>query len=185
MKSSLDFSTRLSQTIQQAGVDFASGIGEMVGSLISGQSGIRDAGNQLLAGFAGILIQFGKLVIAAGVASQAFAETILNPFGGGIGAIVAGAALVAIGTAMKNFSRSAATSFADGGIVSGPTYALVGEYAGAKTNPEVIAPLDKLRDLINPTQSVQEVQVGGVFRIDGRDLKLVLERENQNYSRLS
>ena len=38
--------------------------------------------------------------------------------------------------------------FADGGIVSGPTLGLVGEYAGAKNNPEVIAPLNRLRDLI-------------------------------------
>ena len=43
-----------------------------------------------------------------------------------------------------------ATAFAEGGIVSGPTYALVGEYAGARSNPEVIAPLNKLRSLIEP-----------------------------------
>ena len=40
--------------------------------------------------------------------------------------------------------------FAKGGVVSGPTLALVGEYAGASNNPEVIAPLDKLRSMIQP-----------------------------------
>lgn len=40
--------------------------------------------------------------------------------------------------------------FANGGVVSGPTLALVGEYAGASNNPEVIAPLDKLRSMIQP-----------------------------------
>lgn len=39
-------------------------------------------------------------------------------------------------------------SFAEGGIVSGPVNALVGEYPGARTNPEVIAPLDKLQNII-------------------------------------
>ena len=34
-----------------------------------------------------------------------------------------------------------ATAFADGGMVYGPTLGLVGEYAGASSNPEVIAPL--------------------------------------------
>ena len=39
-------------------------------------------------------------------------------------------------------------SFAEGGIVSGTTIARVGEYAGAATNPEVIAPLDKLKGML-------------------------------------
>ena len=66
-------------------------------------------------------------------------------------------------------------AFADGGIVSGPTMALVGEYSGAANNPEVIAPLDRLRTLIQP------VATGGMegtveFRIKGNKLVGVLER---------
>lgn len=38
--------------------------------------------------------------------------------------------------------------FAAGGIVSGPTLAMVGEYAGAGSNPEVIAPLSDLQSMI-------------------------------------
>lgn len=38
--------------------------------------------------------------------------------------------------------------FAAGGIVSGPTLGLMGEYPGASTNPEVIAPLSKLKGMI-------------------------------------
>ena len=37
---------------------------------------------------------------------------------------------------------------AAGGIFSGPKRILVGEYAGAGTNPEVVAPLDKLRGIM-------------------------------------
>ncbi len=40
---------------------------------------------------------------------------------------------------------------ASGGIVSAPTIAVVGEYAGAHSNPEVIAPLDRLEAML--TQS--------------------------------
>ena len=40
------------------------------------------------------------------------------------------------------------SEFAKGGIVSGPTLGLIGEYQGARNNPEVVAPLDRLRDLI-------------------------------------
>lgn len=57
--------------------------------------------------------------------------------------------------------------FAKGGVVSGPTLALVGEYAGASTNPEVIAPLDKLRSMIQPQGGIG----GNVrFEIEGRKL---------------
>lgn len=57
--------------------------------------------------------------------------------------------------------------FANGGVVSGPTLALVGEYAGASNNPEVIAPLDKLRSMIQPQGSIR----GNVrFEIEGRKL---------------
>lgn len=70
-----------------------------------------------------------------------------------------------------------ATPFADGGVVSGPTLALVGEYAGASNNPEVIAPLDKLRTMLQPQGTV----IGGNvhFEIDGRKLVGVLANETR------
>ena len=69
-----------------------------------------------------------------------------------------------------------AMPFAKGGVVSGPTLALVGEYAGATNNPEVIAPLDKLRTMIQPAGGV-----GGTvrFEIDGRKLVGVIANETR------
>ena len=66
--------------------------------------------------------------------------------------------------------------FAKGGVVSGPTLALVGEYAGATNNPEVIAPLDKLRSMIQPAGGI-----GGTvrFEIDGRKLVGVIANETR------
>lgn len=74
-----------------------------------------------------------------------------------------------------------ATAFAEGGIVSGPTYALVGEYAGARNNPEVIAPLNKLRSLIEPQRGFEAGQVR--FEIEGRTLVGLLEKVNRLSSR--
>lgn len=64
--------------------------------------------------------------------------------------------------------------FAHGGIAYGPTLGLFGEYAGASHNPEVVAPLDRLRSLVGPGDSV-----GGkvVFEIKGRRLLGVLQKE--------
>ncbi|MCF0160322.1 MAG: hypothetical protein HUJ99_05985, partial [Bacteroidaceae bacterium] len=50
--------------------------------------------------------------------------------------------------AMQGLIAATAIPFANGGLLYGPTLALMGEYAGARTNPEVVAPLDKLRSLI-------------------------------------
>jgi hypothetical protein len=68
----------------------------------------------------------------------------------------------------------AVTPFANGGIVYGPTLALMGEYAGAKSNPEVIAPLNKLKSLIGDNG-------GGIYelKVKGRDLVAVLANETR------
>lgn len=60
--------------------------------------------------------------------------------------------------------------FANGGIVSGPTMGLIGEYPGAKSNPEVVAPLNKLKDLMADSGG------GGEFVIRGQDLVLAMNR---------
>ena len=70
--------------------------------------------------------------------------------------------------------------FAEGGVVSGPTMALIGEYAGATNNPEVVAPLDKLRDMIEPQGEI----FGKVrFELEGRKLVGVIEREYNHKKR--
>ena len=66
---------------------------------------------------------------------------------------------------------------ADGGLASGPTLAMVGEYAGASGNPEVIAPLDKLRGLLaEPAAPIDFRKVE--FRIKGRELVGILSKED-------
>lgn len=66
-------------------------------------------------------------------------------------------------------------AFAEGGLAYGPTLGIFGEYAGASTNPEVVAPLDKLRGLMQPGAVV----VRGTLRAKGRDLVCVLENETR------
>lgn len=38
---------------------------------------------------------------------------------------------------------------ADGGVISSPTVAMMGEYAGAGSNPEIVAPESKIREIIS------------------------------------
>lgn len=71
---------------------------------------------------------------------------------------------------------------AQGGIAYGPTMAIFGEYANAATNPEVVAPLDKLRGMI---ADVVGVGMGGkvVFEIEGRKLIGIMDKESRIISR--
>ena len=141
---------------------------DSLGQAITSGNGL-EALKTMLSAMMDMLSQFGQALIAAGTASIALKAVSWN----GIGAIIAGGALVAATAAAKAALQNA-TAFADGGIVSGPTYALVGEYAGARSNPEVIAPLDKLRSLITPAYMDP-----GSFRLEtkvrGRDLYVMLQ----------
>lgn len=113
----------------------------------------------------------GTAAVAAAVA-KIFAAHSSIPFAG-VG-IAAGLVALMIGT------LASIPKFADGGIAYGPTVGLFGEYAGASRNPEVVAPLDRLRSLIAPQQS------GGgqvEFRIEGRQLVGILNKESRYRSR--
>lgn len=69
-------------------------------------------------------------------------------------------------------------AFAQGGIAYGPTLGLFGEYPGASSNPEVVAPLSDLKNLLGTGDTGAR---GGVveFRIRGRNLEGVLQKRNK------
>ena len=76
------------------------------------------------------------------------------------------------------------TAFANGGIISGPTMGLVGEYPGAKSNPEVISPLNKLKSLIGDSRMGGNLNVTGEVRVDGQDLLIAIQRAQETADRI-
>ncbi len=74
---------------------------------------------------------------------------------------------------------------ANGGIYSGPTAALVGEYPGAKANPEVIAPLNKLKNMMGGTSSTDKIELVGSTSIKGEDILIAYKRAEKNKNRTS
>ena len=154
------------EMFMNAMTDTAATFGNIIGAafadMISGAKKGKDAMKEMAK----------ALISAALAASQAsIIEAMINSgkFTGPAAPIVI-PALVASGVALVQGLFNSLPAFAEGGIVSGPTLGLVGEYPGAKTNPEVIAPLDKLRGMLGG----QQVQVTG--KISGRDILLTSER---------
>lgn len=106
------------------------------------------------------------MAVTAAKAAESAAETPI------VGWIAAGAAIAAVIASFAQLPK-----FAEGGIAYGPTIGLFGEYSGASNNPEVVAPLNKLKELIAP----QEVTAApAVIRlvVRGRDLEGVLNYNN-------
>lgn len=118
-----------------------------------------------------LLTLFG-VQVAVGVAEQSKLGFPFNILA--IGATIAGvaAALIAI---------PKPKAMANGGIVYGNTFAQVGEYPGAINNPEVIAPLSKLKTLIQPSSGMNgEV----MFKISGNALVGILNKTNNKNNRI-
>jgi hypothetical protein len=171
---------QVSQAVSKMANEAVYAFGILMGDLVTGQ---KDALKVFTSGFigaiAGFLETFGKSLIEFGVGLQAFKIAIqsMNP----AVALVAGAGLVATAQILRNVVQSGVPAFADGGIVSGPTLGLMGEYPGARSNPEVIAPLDKLQSMINTSGSSGELVAS--TRFDGRDLWLAVNRYEKDKAR--
>ena len=89
---------------------------------------------------------------------------------------------VVAGAQVATIASQPLPRLAEGGIVSGPSLVEVGEYQGARVNPEVIAPLDKLKTMIGGN-----MQLPSVIKLvaDGRELRAVLVAEENGRYRLS
>jgi hypothetical protein len=166
--------------VQEMGLNIAS-VAEQMGSALfaaiaNGGNAMAALGQVLLGAIGDILIQMGTAAIAASNLAKTFAIPIVGA--------AAGIAAIALGTMIKGMSSKIQgdgfAKFANGGIVSAPTLGLMGEYMGARSNPEVIAPLDRLQSLMG--MGSQNVNVTGQFRLDGQDLVVAVERASNQRS---
>lgn len=103
----------------------------------------------------------------AGAASSVASTPVVGP---GLAVAAAATVLASILAAISSIPK-----FASGGIAYGPTLGLFGEYAGAANNPEVVAPLSKLRDLIG--SDIQSGTETIELRARGRDLVAIVDKQ--------
>ena len=166
-----DFKTFGEQIIPQIGVALQEGFA----AISSGENPLKRLGTILK----GLVV---RLMAAAAAAM------LLGAFLGGAGG--GSAILTKLGGIKGIFSQLSGITFggtstggggmpmARGGIVSGPTNALIGEYPGARSNPEVVAPLSKLKTMLGTSGAMQ-----GEFVLRGQDLVVALQRAERNRNR--
>jgi hypothetical protein len=159
----------LSSTLQSA----FEGVGQALGDLaVTGQFNFNILGAIL----ADALISIGKALVLYSSLVQAAKKAIES--GKVKAGLVIGIAAIAAGFALKatmNKKRDTGPKeFANGGIISGPTLGLMGEYPGASSNPEVVAPLDKLKSLMGGGGGTLEA------RISGNDLLILMNKAGRN-----
>ncbi|HSY76733.1 MAG TPA: hypothetical protein VK890_07750, partial [Bacteroidia bacterium] len=162
----------LGNNAKDAQVDISGLIAGAIDAMASAISQIGQKGanpmKTFIDGIAGGMKSFGKQMITIGVGKQLLLS---------LGA-VAPPVLIAGGVALEIAADLAMNSFkmASGGIVSGSTFANIGEYAGASHNPEVVAPLDKLRNMIGGTRDNMHYS----FEMMGDRLLAVQDRVSTN-----
>lgn len=180
-KAQLERAERMVETVNEmnailtdALVNFAETSFDMLADLFTGQE-IKPLAS-FLEMIGNLLKQLGKALITYGGLIEAFRKTFSNPWVSiavGAAAIAAGAAFTAL--AKRPFAQNT-VKLANGGLAYGPTMAVVGDNPGAANDPEVIAPLSKLRNYMGG----QKLELTGEieWEMRGDVLRAVLDRNN-------
>lgn len=164
-----DMNEQLKQTLATG---TAEGIGEAIGQAIAGKGfSLGNIFKNIMQTIGQYMIDLGKKAIVA----QNLLNGLKLSFGTPAG-LPAALAMIAGGGLLKGLAGSLFSQtpkFANGGIVYGPTMGIMGEYAGARSNPEVIAPLSKLRDMLDGGGNASVIPS---IKIAGEDLYISFSR---------
>jgi hypothetical protein len=148
-------------------------------------------------GLADSFSAFGQALVNGEDAMQAFGESMKNMLAQVIGELLKAVALAGVLSLLSGGISGGGFSFfeglgnilggkipghAAGGIAYGPSLGMIGEYANAGSNPEVIAPLSKLKGMLGGAGSGTINVVG---KISGNDILLLNARAVKNQRRTS
>jgi tape measure domain-containing protein len=132
-------------------------------------------------------LQAARQIVSAYI-KEGVAGIVKNILAGPTGKVLGPFALAVAGAAGAGASvlfnslinKVSAPKLAKGGLATGPTMALVGDNRNARVDPEVIAPLSKLKSMMG------DMGVGGTLetRISGNDLIILLNRSQKGLSRI-
>ena len=173
------FAESMNEAIEGVAQSFIESSLDMVAAAMVAGQPIENFGANLVGAFGELAQQLGKIAIGFGITVDAIKEKLLkNPKM----AVVAGIALLGLGKLASAAADKAINenmpALAEGGLAFGPTTALVGDNRNASIDPEVIAPLSKLRDMLGGSTSVHG-------RISGDDILISNSRAMRDRNRFA
>ena len=172
-------SQTIASTLGNAFANIATTVSEGLGKLWAGEQ--VNFGEMFLKLLGQTLQTLGGALITFATTMEAFKAALdtswLTPWV----AIGIGAAAIATGAAFVSLANKP-IKLAKGGLAYGPTLAVVGDNPNAMSDPEVVAPLSKLRSMVGG----QQLELVGdvAFELRGDTVRAVLNRENVRLKRL-
>ncbi|MBA3830203.1 MAG: hypothetical protein H0X33_14785 [Taibaiella sp.] len=177
----VDIGAGLASIVQSNLISGFEDIGAALGDAVSG-AGLGKVLHAAENSIGQFIVDFGRLLIKSGIEALALKNAVKSLALTPAVAIAAGIAAIALGQIIKNASQpKAPKAFAEGGIVTGPTHALIGE-----AGPEVVFPLAKLN------QFIKGIAGGGSHQFEfspiemrqrGSDLYGVLQAQQKKVNR--
>ena len=179
-KAAKEFTERMANQLNESSFDMMSAfVTDQVDNIFQaiGSGDWNDFGANVLSSFGGFLSQFGSLLISWGIAKEALRTSLGNVFAGGVQAIIAGAALVAVGGAMKGLANRAKSG---GGATGISTSASTSTSSGGGSNMG----FSRAGSIINGgntgmANAANGIQIFGEFKQRGRDLVAVINQQGQ------
>ena len=175
-----EFADGINAAISSGVASMLSGMAEMVGAAVGAEKPLEGLGIFIGEMLAQMAINIGQYAIAHGTVIEAIKASLTSLEG--VGAIVAGMALIALGAGLKSAIQKSAENagvpaLAEGGLMYGPSLIVAGDNKNANIDPEVVAPLSKLKDLLGGNS----IQVYG--RISGDDIVISNNRASRDRNR--
>lgn len=172
-------SQTIASTLGNAFANIATTISEGLGKLWAGEQ--VNFGEMFLKLLGQTLQMLGGALITFATTMEAFQAALATSWLTPWVAIGIGAAAIATGAAFVSMANKP-IKLAKGGLAYGPTLAVVGDNPNAMSDPEVVAPLSKLRSMVGG----QQLELVGdvAFELRGDTVRAVLNRENVRLKRL-
>lgn len=169
-------SVSIANSVSGAFQNIIVGFGKGIGDLMSGNA--FNPFKMMIEAIGNMLVQLGTTIITT---SELFITLKSTIGSAGFGALSIPIGIAAIAAGQLLINQAGVMKLAKGGLAYGPTLAVVGDNPGAAHDPEVVAPLSKLRQYMG---GMQLELVGAVqFELHGDTARAILDRENVRLKR--
>jgi len=162
-----DLSRILNENLQAIAQQGLIAVGEGIVSMITGAEDMGSWLNKVGKMLGSFLQKMGVAIMAYGTAMEAFKEAFEEP----VAAIAAGLALIIAGGLIKHWASKGPKEMGEGGIVTKPTLAIIGE-----KGTEAVIPLDKMN------RQPIVVNLIGEWKMIGEDMHYIVKEQDRKHS---